>query len=225
MTEYFAINAEDVVRERLSSIVDCMRVDQAAQFALYQFQYSIPSKSRYVGGLPKKTARPRWDATTTKIVAPDRAIVKTELEKLLKQKGERHLRDGDVKYRTFVDQFESKCDEWSHVTSSSPTWLVEWAGKDVLISLCRWLAAEFGIATSADRPRTRVDWGLLAEEKNADGSPGMKDQETERFIIHELQPKLVNKFLESLETTVSDAQREWRSLASAIAEAASTRTI
>ena len=54
LTRYFQIDDPAVVRVRLSSVVDCLRVDQAAQFALHQFQYSIPSKSRYIGGLPRK---------------------------------------------------------------------------------------------------------------------------------------------------------------------------
>ncbi len=117
LADYFQINDEGVVRARLSSVVDCLRVDQAAQFALHQFQHSIPSKSRYVGGLPKKMARPCWDTVATKIVSPERAIVKTALETVLKQKAELYARDGEcMNYKQFLDQFESKCDEWNDVT-------------------------------------------------------------------------------------------------------------
>ena len=158
------------------------------------------------------------------MIAPERAIVKTALENELRQKAELHTRDGEsVNYREFVGQFESKCDEWSDVTSSSPIWLVDWAGKDILVSLCRWLAAEFGIITSPDCRRTRVDWNSLAGEKNPDGSLRRSDQEIERLMLHELQPKLVNTFLEHLPSTDSDAQREWLSLANVVAETASRR--
>jgi len=220
---YFRISDPQLVRERLESVVVCLRVDQAAQFALNQFRYSIPSKSRYIGGLPRKTARPYWSAEQGTMVAPEMALVRAALEKELKKKAELHIRDStEIDFGKFVCQFESKCNEWSHVTCSSPIWLVDWAGKDIVVSLCRWLAAEFGIFGFPDHHQRQVDWDALAGEKNPDGSPTGSDQEIERRMIHDLQPALVESFLEQLPNMGGDVQQEWESLVDAIQQATIT---
>jgi len=217
--EYFHISDPELVRSRLESVVKCLRVDQAAQFALNQFWYSLPPKRRYIGGLPKKKARPCWNAEQKALAEPDVTQVRTALEKELTEKAERYRSDGKtIDSGEFVRHFEAKCSEWKGVTCSSPIWLVDWAGKDILLSLCRWLAGEFGIFSVSDHQQRLVDWDALAGAKNPDGSK--KDEEIERQIIHELRPKLENAFLEQLPSMGGDVQKEWDALMDTIRQAA-----
>ena len=49
-----------------------------------------------------------------------------------------------------------------------------------------------------------------------------KDQEIERLITHELQPRLVKSFLEYLPRADEDVRQEWVSLANVMTQAAAT---
>ena len=170
IAEYFQTNDQLFVQNRLESVVACLRVDQAAQFALYQFwqgfRHSTPLKSRYIGGLPKRTARPCWSADKREMIAPETAIVKNALEKVLTEKADLHHRDSKlIDCGKFLDQFDQKCREWNTVTVASRDWRIEWAGKDILLCLSRWLAAEVGIRIPPSLAQTRVDWDALARRE------------------------------------------------------------
>ncbi|MFZ1934449.1 MAG: hypothetical protein WCB27_23545 [Thermoguttaceae bacterium] len=219
VAHYFRIDDQELVRARLESVVTCLSVDQAAQYALYQFRHGLPSKNRYMTGLPKKKARPSWNPQQRALVAPEPAAVKNALWELLKKSAEDYVNDGQgINAEQPIRQFEVKCRDWNDDALSSSIWLVDWAGKDILIFLCRWLAGEFGLFDPNGNQRHLVEWDKLACTKTPDGFT--KDMEVERQIIQDIQPKLVECFLEQLPTMGGDVQREWESLVEVIRHAA-----
>ncbi len=108
LAHYFQCEENDV-EERLESVVTSLRIDQAAQFALYQFRYSIPPKSRYMRGLPRSTARPRWSASVGTIVVPDRPTMHDALRRVLKETTDLYRRDGEkIDWEGCLEQFRTE---------------------------------------------------------------------------------------------------------------------
>ncbi len=157
------------------------------------------------------------------MIAPETCVVKSALERVLREKASLHHRDSaSIDCQNFLDQFDLKCREWDAVTVTSREWRIEWAGKDILLCLSRWLAAEVGVCLPPNSARTRINWDALAAERATRGKRTKKDQEIERLITHELQPKLVKTFLEYLPHADDDVKDEWESLANIMTQAAAT---
>jgi hypothetical protein len=206
-------HAETEVRDRLSRVIEVSRVDQAAQYAMACFRSMLPDRDRHLPGLPRRSARPQWDRVRREVVAPDPQLVEQKLRESV---------DGAVKgfakrSRAVdpgwpVEQFKRKVSEWQTVAISTPEWLTDWAGKELLTLLYRWLSGEFGDPLVGPEQWRPVDWLSLA----ANGTDRQKD----RDLAVALQPDLVRTFLAFLEVNPeTDVAQEWSDLKRAIAGA------
>jgi hypothetical protein len=188
-----AFDVDDAtIGDRLDKLLANVYVDQAAQWALMVFWSSMPDRNRFVGGLPRRTGRPVWKHKARRIEGPGKDDVKDLLcEKFteLRDRFEAKCRQVDVDRA--VGAFEGKCDEWNTQNRDSLIWRTDWAGKEILSLLCRWLSGEFGWPQSADGKRTPIDWEALQGKR--------RDGEMDREIAVTLQPRFVATFLEELE--------------------------
>jgi hypothetical protein len=217
LSERFTI-PEEKVRERLATLVSQLGADQAAQSVISEMSDRLSSNhpDRYIAGLPRKTARPRLDQESNSVLAPDAAEPRRALESLISEKV--GLISSDVKGfsdlpKALLDKYDALVSEWSSVTFDSAVWRIDWAGKDMLVHLCRWLSFDPGWIQNADSGQVRIDWERLeAEDK------GLSARAKEREIITELQPQLVRSFLRMLENPkVTEIGNEWLKLVNDLA--------
>jgi len=195
---------ESAVEERLGRILHGSVVDEAAQLALSQCRSGLPDRQTAVGGLNRKDARPVWDDSIKRFVAPDASSVAQALTEVMNHAHQR-FQGEDRLPRTdeLLELFHTKCKEWEFMAVASPVWKIEWAGKEVLQRLRRALSGEFGWPVRpGSAVREPVRWNELAGQ-NLDGE---KDREIERF----LQKHLVKAFLDFLNAEEdTEARREW----------------
>jgi hypothetical protein len=207
----FAVDEQQVLA-LLGNLLPSLVVDQAASWTIARFQGGLPDRHRYVPGLPRETARPRWADADRAVVAPEPTAVRSELENAL----ERKLRAFDTKRHglevgTLIADFDSKCQEWAGPRLDSQTWRIDWSGKEVLAWLRRWFAADPGWWSEHRTERHGVAWQALSK----DDSPAL-----DRAIESALQPYLVRRFIEHLEQQPNDEiAAEWNELVSSVASA------
>jgi len=201
LAQWFGVSEADVLA-RLAEVLSQSAVDQAAQCTLSILRSSFPDPQRAVGGLPRVGGRPQWSKQSKAIVSPDRATVEQKLDDILqdawKRFGEKHQR---IDIAGIMATFKSLADNWSKVQLEDQTWRTDWAGKEILVSLCRWLAAEFGWPIGDGKTRELIEWSELSRVAAV-----QKDRE----IAWELQPDLTATFLTYLESTRDgEIRREW----------------
>ncbi|MBI2899320.1 MAG: hypothetical protein HYY17_04000 [Planctomycetes bacterium] len=217
----FGVSEEDV-RLRLGHVVESLRIDQAAQYALNVCWARLPHSHarRFIVGLPKRTARPQWDSTRKTIIPALLTVVTDALRRAITDTATRlsvDVRALDIE--EVLKSFQGKCNEWAGTTTDDTAWRVDWAGKDVLGALCRSLTGEFGWPPISSRGAPiAIDWSLLADQK--------KDAELDRDIATVLQPRLIDSFLNYLGTSDgSPIRQEWDSLAIDIVEASKSEAL
>lgn len=206
---------KETVFDRLSQVVDCSRVDHVAQFMIARLRTQLPSPvdSKYVLGLPRDSARPKWNAKKKKIESPSKETVLKALQEKIPAVVAR-FRDaaGAVSADALREDFD-RCYEDSRVESvQSEKWRVDWAGKEILTRLLRWLAGEFGWPSFDGNQLERINWEEL-KTTDADAR--------EREMLELLQPRLVQSFLEFLDGQDSQNEicSEWSRLRDTIASA------
>jgi len=195
---------EGTVAERLEQVLRDTGVDQAAQLALSQYRSGLPDRQAAVGGLSRKDARPVWDDSSKRFLAPDASSVAQALIEIMHHAHQR-FQGEDRLPRTdeFLELFHTKCSEWESIGIANPVWKIDWAGKEVLQCLRRALSGEFGWPVEPGTTvREPVRWNELGEQK----LDGEKDREIERF----LQKHLVKAFLDFLKAEEdTEVRREW----------------
>lgn len=196
--------SEDVVRERLTRVVASLGLDQAAQWTLDRLRTLLPDRISSVAGLPRATARPRWDSAAHQFVAPPAETVERALGTVIEGSLTSFKSAANAIVSTqVIEEFKRKRTDWVSVTVNDDAWKTDWAGKDVLMTLARWLAGEFGWAGG-----NPVDWIGMARPQ-ADT--------LDREIATALQPTFVAAFLQLLDGgSVPEIREEWNSLVSAI---------
>lgn len=211
--EVFDVKAE-ALGERFDQLLDTVHVDQCAQWTLAEFLAELPERSRYVGGLPRKGGRPKWNEKSARIEAPTRQAVEDLLEEKLRKLaggfGDK-LKKLDV--TNLLERFRGKCDEWRGQNRNTPVWRVEWAGKELFTLLCRWLSGEFGWPVGVNYERQPVNWEELVDKR--------QDGEMDREIANTLQPRFVEAFLDFLGGGKDENPlvAEWKEIREAIASA------
>jgi hypothetical protein len=211
VAEAFQVS-EDDARDRLSLVISSLATDQAAQWTIHQVRALLPQEG-IVGGLPRKTSRPLWNPKECKVEAADVDVVAEKLAELTQTVVSKiETARGGISPEGVVEAFRAKRDEWGSVSLADPDWRIDWAGKEILQTLCRWLAGEFGWKSAGEETRERVDWLALMDERR----DGVKDRE----IAIALQPRLVDSLLSHLTARNDDIVREWTELREAIKEAA-----
>jgi hypothetical protein len=204
LMNWFGATEIDIM-DRLQRVIAGSAVDQAAQCALSMLRSSLPEAQRAVGGLPRREARPQWSQQEQAIVAPDRAIVEEKLISVI-ENSSRRFADAAQKVDPggILDSFRDLADRWCKVQLQDAVWRVDWAGKEILVGLCRWLAAEFGWPVGDGHTRERINWSGIQR--------GIADQR-DREISSMLQPDLVGSFLQFLQSTSEgDLHAEWKEI-------------
>ncbi len=195
---------ESLVRERIDRIVEVLRVDQAAQATIADFVARLPDVAKLIPGLPRKEARPVWDAKVNAIVPGDPTVVEEKLRASLEEKlASASAKACTVSLDGLLRGFKERVEQWSDVRIESKEWLIDWSGKEVLTAAIRWLSGEFGWHMNGGK--LRIDWSAL----------NRNDAEAvEREIVTALQPRFVNRFLEHLAKRASEdvIRLEWESI-------------
>jgi hypothetical protein len=213
LAEIFSIQ-ESVIHDRLETILNFLAIDQAAMYTIYAFWSSLPKPTSHIPGLPRKVARPRWVAATTPIVLPASNTVEVELQKAV-QDAAKHfgVKSTKINVESLMDTFRRKCTEWAAPHLTDLFWLNDWAGKEVLCSLLRWLTAEFGWPRYPVADQTRVNWEELTSAH--------RDSEIDRELARALQPYFVHRFCDIVQAGEdSDLIREWSEIKQAILQTA-----
>jgi hypothetical protein len=210
-----AFGVEDqAVEDRLTRVVKGLGVDQAAQWTISAFQTTLPEASDFRPGLPHKTARPQWTTGEQAMVVPPIEVVRVQLrcrfEEVAKAFGRKASALG---IDDLLSQFEDKNKQWSGLAITEDPWRIDWSGKEVLTSLCRWLASDFGWPADGISERKAVDWEVLSSER--------RDGVVDREIASVLQPYLVQSFCEAFGRGLPEAiHDEWMEIIKAIVQAA-----
>lgn len=205
---------ESEVEKRFHHLISILAVDQAAQHALYQMRHpwtDVGLPGRLPPGIPRKGARPRWDAATRSVVAPSQDDVEQHLSRAI-ESGEKALdraRAADDPSKA-IGLFRDTCTRWARLTPDDAEWRTDWAGKELLAYLRLWLAAEYGWPASPSGDRAPVQWDSLEREERA---------RLHRDIEWALQPRFVRELLTLLakDSPVGDWERavcrEWQEVA------------
>jgi len=206
---------ENTVFDRLAEVVDCSRVDHVAQCLIARLRAQLPSPvaSKYILGLPRDSARPKWNASKRKIESPPKETVLSVLQKKVEDVIDRFRNEAGAVCADSVREDFDRCYEDSRKGSvQSEKWRVDWAGKDILIRLLRWLAGEFGWPSSGGNQLERIQWEKL---KSSDAAA------REREMLEVLQPRLVQSFLVFLDgqDPKNEIRSEWSRLRDTIASA------
>jgi hypothetical protein len=201
LAQWFGATEADVIN-RLERVILSSAVDQAAQFTLSTLRASLPDPQKFVGGLSRAEARPMWTDSERCIVAPAREVVEEKVTEVIqascKRFGEKSQR---VDPALILNCFKTQADRWAGVRLSDDVWRSDWAGKEILQSLCRWLAGEFGWPLADGEGRERVNWSILTRQKR---------DEKEREIAVALEKDLTTAFLRYLVSgRAGDIRSEW----------------
>lgn len=195
----------DGVKARLQQVVSAFGVDQAAQQAIHRFRSLLSGKhpKRYIVGLPRKKYRPTFGDSYSAVVVPDydsvRSMLMGEFEKKKMQlAADQQLLDQGIE--EILSQFNEVAANWRNESLAGDAWREDWAGKDLLLFLFRWLAAEVGWFDTF-KTKQLIDWNSLNREEA---------EAKEREILAEVQPHLVAELLDYLDKNQSSViGREW----------------
>ena len=209
LAQAFGISESDT-EERLKQVVSASATDQAALWALAVFWDELPDRARFAVGLPRRTARPVWRAQQTSFVPPDTAIVRDALHDRLAQAAKGITRrTSKLDVDGAIVRFDKKCAEWADTGLESDTWRIDWAGKELLTTLFRWLSGEFGWQDPDTGQLDPINWEQLIAERT--------DAEMDRTISRAIQPRLVSAFLQYLaDNDGAPAVDEWHRVRGAI---------
>ena len=203
--------SDATVEDRLRQVVSSFGVDQAAQQAIHRFRYLLSGKhpNNYIVGLPRKTHRPSLNGSNSNIAVPDYDAIRDALRGEFEKKKIQMMTDQqglDKGINDILDQFGKAAADWRNESLPGHAWRQDWAGKDLLMLLLRWLAAEKGWPDST-KSRAPIDWNSFNREVA---------ETKEREILAEVQPHLVAALLDYLEKNPSSAiGQEWYELADA----------
>ena len=201
LAQWFGTTEREVVN-RLEQVIARSAIDQAAQFALSCLRSSLPDAQKSVGGIPRAGARPQWSDKDGAIVAPDREIVQQKLTEVVEASWKR-FSDNTQKIdpTVILNSFTTRANSWSNIKLSDQAWRCDWAGKEILQSLCRWLAGEFGWPVENGGSRIPVSWSGLKRQQS---------DEKDREIAFALEKDLTTAFLDHLKSAAhSDIRKEW----------------
>jgi hypothetical protein len=204
LARWFGASEADVVA-RMEQVITLSAVDQAAQYALSNLRSSLPDAQKTVGGLPRADARPQWSDKTRTIVAPARELVEQKLTEVVQASSKRFTEKSQkVDPAIILGSFRIQADIWSKVKLSDQAWRCDWAGKEILLSVCRWLAGEFGWPTENGGARQSVIWSRLTRQQC---------DEKDREMAFSLEKDLTVAFLQYLESARdSDIRKEWNEI-------------
>lgn len=205
-------SSEATIDSRLGSVLENMHVEQAALATRADFAAMLPDKyeGKFGVGLPP-AARPSWDSEQARLTFPDTELVECELKKALDEAAYQSTDEGKkVNVQQCMDTFERYRADWRDMKAEAETWRVQWAGKEVLTNIVKWLAGEFGWPSGPGENRKPVEWDKL----NRAGAGAQ-----ERLIMQYLQPQLVTSLIEFLEDAENEhaIRQEWRQLRTIIA--------
>lgn len=191
MADAFGCAPQDV-QTGLSELIPTLAVYQATQYALYRARRTwTQSDSSRV--LPSNVdCRPKWDDTSCRATAPDRNAVRNSLENNLNRWQKRFVSAGDPKEvlqdQALISDFDAKCEEWQRVDWDSPTWRIDWAGKEVLQWLRRWLTSKYGWWDSTAEARVKIEWNRFnqaqRDAKDREIEAGLRPYLTERLVAY-----------------------------------------
>ncbi|NOT00593.1 MAG: hypothetical protein HOP29_08200 [Phycisphaerales bacterium] len=199
----------DAIKHRLAQLIPQLAIDQAAQATIAIFVDRLPERGDFVPGLSRKEARPQWDRVQMKFIVPEFGKVETALRRVIQEKANSFrgaLAPTDAPGLTeLLKKFGGLCSHWCKVDFNTPDWRIDWAGKDILSILIRWLSGEFGWSVIG-KTRERVDWANLSRD-DAD--------KCERDIMAVLQGYLVSSFLNAVATNnvPVEIREEWSEIA------------
>ncbi|MEW6746923.1 MAG: hypothetical protein AB1486_29655 [Planctomycetota bacterium] len=185
MSNVFGCSEGDV-RAVLADAVTAQRTIQAARLVIYRarrtWTHSDPAEalSRDI------RLRVQLSDDGRSLVPPDRAAVRSKLERNAADWRSSVGSRCDAAAASVLTDFDEKAEEWAGVDTSSKTWLLDWAGKEILQAVRVLLAARFGLPDKATRQRQPWEWPTKRGEFDR------LDRELEHEV---LQAPLIDKLL------------------------------